>query len=161
VPASFGTTQTFVSATRFCQITQPFQPQVKLLGSYALPWWNLMISGTFQSLPGPEIEANWAVTSAQIAPSLSRPLAQGPTATVSVPLIRPWSVFGDRLNQIDFRLGKRFRAGPYRFTGQFDLYNLLNANPVLSLNNTYGSAWLTPVNILPGRLFKAGIELTF
>jgi hypothetical protein len=51
--------------------------------------------------------------------------------------------------------------GPLRFQGQFDLYNLLNVNPVLGQNNTYGPAWLTPLNILPGRLFKAGIEVTF
>jgi hypothetical protein len=160
VPASFGTTQTFVASTRFCDVAQPFQPDFKVLATYPLPW-DLMVSGTFQSLPGPEIEANWAVRSTQIAPSLGRPLAAGATQTVNVPLIRPWSVFGDRLNQVDFRLARRFRVGSVRLTSQFDLYNLLNANPVLAQNNTYGAAWLTPVNILPGRLFKAGVELTF
>jgi outer membrane receptor protein involved in Fe transport len=48
-----------------------------------------------------------------------------------------------------------------RFEVQFDLYNLLNSNPVTALNSTYGTAWLRPINILPGRLAKFGIQWEF
>jgi outer membrane receptor protein involved in Fe transport len=150
-----------VAATRFCETNPPLQPQVKLLGVLPLPWWSLLLSGTYQSLPGISVEANLQVRGADIAPSLGRPFSGGATATVSVPLIQPFTVFADRLNQFDFRVTRRFRAGPFRVEGQLDLYNLLNANPVTALNATYGTAWLRPINILPGRLLKAGVQLEF
>jgi hypothetical protein len=42
-----------------------------------------------------------------------------------------------------------------------DLYNSLNANPVLALNNTYGSQWQRPTQILQGRLLKLGVQIDF
>ena len=42
-----------------------------------------------------------------------------------------------------------------------DLYNLLNANPVYGQNNTYGSAWLKPTQILLGRMLKLGVQVDF
>ena len=44
---------------------------------------------------------------------------------------------------------------------QFDVYNALNANSILSLNTRYGSAWLRPIQILDGRIIKFGGQLTF
>jgi hypothetical protein len=41
------------------------------------------------------------------------------------------------------------------------LYNALNASPVLLLNTTYGPNWEQPTQILPGRLFKFGAQVTF
>jgi hypothetical protein len=162
VPRVFGTSLFGdVAATRFCETNPPFQPQVKFIGVYPLPWWNLNFSGTFQSLPGISTEANMNVRGADIAPSLGRPFSGGATATVSVPLIQPFTVFADRLNQFDFRVTRRFRLGPVRLEGQFDLYNLLNSNPITALNATYGTAWLRPINILPGRLFKFGVQMEF
>jgi hypothetical protein len=144
-----------VATTRFCETDPPFQPQVKLIGLYPLPWYGLILSGTYQGLPGISVEANMNVRGSDIAPSLGRPFSGGPTATVSVPLIQPFTMFADRLNQFDFRATRRFRlAGNHRFEVQFDLYNLLNSNPVTALNSTYGTAWLRPINILPGRLAK-------
>ena len=36
-----------------CDVTPPFQTQVKLLGVYPWPWWGIQTSATIQSLPGP------------------------------------------------------------------------------------------------------------
>ena len=44
---------------------------------------------------------------------------------------------------------------------QFDIYNLFNGNPVISMNNTYGSAWQRPTVVQVGRLFKFGAQLNF
>jgi hypothetical protein len=44
---------------------------------------------------------------------------------------------------------------------QLDLYNALNANPVLAYNSTYGSAWQNPALILKGRLIKFGLQVKF
>ena len=145
---------------RFCDVVPPLLTQMKLLGVYPLPWWNLTASATFQSIPGTEITADLVVPNADIAPSLGRDLA-GRRRTVLIPLISPGSLYGDRLNQLDFRFSAPFRAGGIRFEPQFDLYNALNSNPVLAMNGRFGSAWQRPVNILAGRLFKVGVQMDF
>jgi outer membrane receptor protein involved in Fe transport len=43
--------------------------------------------------------------------------------------------------------------------GMFDIYNLLNASTITSVNTRYGSQWLVPTAFLPGRLFKFGVQL--
>jgi hypothetical protein len=45
-----------------------------------------------------------------------------------------------------------------------DMYNALNANAVLAVNDTSGTTgttWIVPRRILPARLFKFGVQLTF
>ena len=81
--------------------------------------------------------------------------------TVSVPLIKPGTVFGERLHHIDFRITKTFAVGRGRLRPQVDVYNLTNANPVLNQNNTFGTNWLRPTAILPGRLVKFGVQVDF
>jgi len=131
-----------------------------LLGSYTLPW-TIQVSGTFQNVPGPQITAAYQARSADIAGSLGRNLAAGATATYTAPLIAPGTMYGDRLNQLDARVTKTIRFGGKRMQAMFDFYNLLNVGSVLVLNNAYGGAWLTPTALLPGRLFKVGMQLDF
>ena len=100
-------------------------------------------------------------TNAQIAPSLGRNLAGGAGSVVTAQIVPPGTVYGDRLNQLDFRITKNVTAGRIRFQPQFDIYNLLNNNATLSLNYSYGSAWQRPVAIEPGRLIKAGVQVNF
>jgi hypothetical protein len=42
-----------------------------------------------------------------------------------------------------------------------DIGNALNASTVLLQNNTYGSNWLRPAYIVPGRLLKPTVDITF
>jgi hypothetical protein len=91
-------------------------------------------------------------------------LTAGPNGTVSVNLIEPNSVLSDRVNQLDLRLSRNFVWRATKIRASFDVYNALNANPVSQWNQTYGrngAAWLTPTSILPGRLAKFGVQLTF
>ena len=149
-----------------CRQQSPMLTQVKLLGSYNLPW-GVSAAATFQSIPGQQILANFVATGADVVPSLGRSLAAGANATVTVPLIRPNSVYGDRVNQIDLRLGRTFRFRGAALKGMVDLYNLVNSNTVILWNNTYGTraaagaAWLRPSQILGGRMLKFGVQLDF
>jgi len=152
-------TQPFV-----CQSNPPLQPQVKLLGIYPIPWGGLQASATFQSLPGPQILANYTATSAIIRPSLGRNLASGANGTVVVPLIQPGSLYGDRLNQFDLRLAKVDTVGRLRIQEQIELFNMFNASPALLVNNNYSpgpTGWQRPTQILQGRLLKFGLQLQF
>ena len=56
---------------------------------------------------------------------------------MTINLIEPGSLYGDRINQLDFRFAKIFRFGGKRAMVALDLYNALNANPVLTYNNTF------------------------
>ena len=103
-----------------------------------------------------EIQANFAVTNA-VVEGLGRPL----TFTSTVPIIEPGTVFGDRLYQLDLRIAKSFRLNTFTVRMLLDVANALNANPVLLQNNAYGPNWLRPTYILPGRVFKPTVEVTF
>ena len=125
---------------------------------YPLPWWGLQTSATFQSLPGPEITASYTASNAQIARrSAATWRRAGPPPGLQrhrdrAAASRPAPMFGDRLNQVDFRLSKTFTLpGSRRVQALVDLYNLFNANPVLAQNNTFGPQWQRPTQILQGR----------
>jgi hypothetical protein len=148
-------------STDFCHVETPFLTQVKLLGVVPLPW-SLQVSGTYQSLPGPHISANAAFTSAQIAPSLGRPLSSASTAVVNI--VSPGTLYGERLNQLDMRLSKTVRIGRTRIEGILDIFNALNGNAVTAVNNTYGSTgatWLQPTQVLAARLLRLGAQVSF
>ena len=79
-------------------------------------------------------------------------------------LFEPNTLFEDRLTQLDVRVAKSFRFGGARVRAMADVYNLLNANTLLSSNGRYGgttSPWPLPTAILGARTFKFGAELTF
>jgi hypothetical protein len=146
----------------FCRTAPPVQAQVKFQGSYALPWWGLQTSATVQSLPGPQITASYVVPNALIAPVLGRNLT---SATATLQLIGPGTLFADRVNQMDVRVAKTVKVGRSRIQGMFDVYNVFNASAVLSLNTAYApppaTSWLRPLSILPGRLAKFGVQFDF
>jgi len=146
----------------YCHQESPFLTQWKALATYTVPKVDIKISGTFQSLPGPHIPANYVVTNAIILSSstLGRPLVGASNMTVNV--AQPGSVYGERLNQTDLRFGKLFNLGGSRRTVvNLDLYNAFNANPVVALNSTYGSAWQTPTAVLQARFVKISAQFDF
>jgi hypothetical protein len=149
------------TSTEFCRIETPFLSQIKFLGSFTLPY-DIQVAGTLQSLPGPMITANAVYTSGQVAPSLGRQLSSASTVTVNV--IEPGTLYGERMNQLDLRLSKIVTTGRVRVQGMFDLYNVLNGNAVVAVNNTYGTngaSWAVPQRILPARLIKFGVQMSF
>jgi hypothetical protein len=119
----------------------------------------LLLSAVYQSYPGPVLAANYVVPTAVVAQSLGRPLS-GNAATVTVPLIEPRSLFGDRMNQFDLRFGKVPRAGRSRYQLNLDLYNRFNAAPALTEATTL-SNFRTPTAVFPPRLFKDSAQYDF
>jgi hypothetical protein len=156
----------------FCNYQLPWrgQTQVKLNGSYPLPW-DLQASAVFQNLPGIPVTASYVATNAEILPTLGRNLAQcgaNPICNGTVTLnnlFEPNTVFADRLNQLDLRLTKIIAIGRTRVQGMFDMYNAFNANTVLALNNRYSvtgiNPWQRPTSILGARLLKFGMQFDF
>lgn len=166
VPETIPAARAAANSDRFCRTQSPFLTQVKLLGAYTLPY-DVQLSGTFQTSPGPEITASATFVNAQIAPSLGRNLSSGSTATIG--LVEPKTLYGERLYQVDFRFAKKFTLNRARFQATVDLYNALNGNTLLVQSNTYGatigatagSAWQRPQAILPARVVKFGLQTNF
>jgi hypothetical protein len=144
----------------YCHVDTPFQPQIKFLGSYTVPKIDLRLAGTLQSVPGPQILANYIASNAVVQPSLGRPLSGG-AANVTVNLVAPGTMYGERLNQLDLRLSKPIKFGDRtKLTVNLDLYNALNASTVLSLSSNYAN-WQTPQGILPARIFELSARVDF
>jgi hypothetical protein len=146
----------------FCDAATPWLTQVKFVAAYTVPRVGVQVSGTLQNLPGPALSAAYVASNAIIVPSLGRPLSGG-AANATVNLIQPNSVNFDRYTQVDLRVGKSIRIGTYRAGVNLDMFNALNANSVLALNNTFGGArpWLTPQAIMQGRLLKISGQFDF
>jgi hypothetical protein len=148
---------------RFCDSVPPFRTTLKASAAYRLPY-DFQLSGTFLSAPGASVNANYTVTAALAGRTIIGSTA-GAT-TISVNLIDPNSVFLDRRNQLDLRLGKSFRYGRTRIQGFADIFNVLNAGTVVRVNETYGSNpatnnWLAPLAIQDGRYIRFGTQLSF
>jgi hypothetical protein len=120
----------------------------------------VQLSATVQSLPGAQVAANYVVSSAVVAQTLGRPLAGG-AANVTINLLTTGQMYSDRINQLDLRVAKVFKFGRVRTTAGLDLFNALNAATVLSLNQTYGPAWLTPTSVIQARFAKVSAQIDF
>jgi hypothetical protein len=142
-------------------VVTPFEghTQVKLNGSYPLPG-DIVLSGAFQNIPGPDYDANYPATSAEIARSLGRPLAGG-TRTATVPLVTPKTLFEPRITRLDLRVSKIFQINRVRLQLNLDAYNALNAGDIISINSTFDSRWRQPNSILDPRHIQIGGQLSF
>ena len=95
--------------------------------------------------------------------SLGRPLA-GNVQNVTINLVQPGTLYGDRVNELDLRFAKLLRFGNTRTRISLDLYNALNSAAVLSYNQTFNPAtttWLTPTSVLAARVAKIGASIEF
>jgi hypothetical protein len=153
---------TVSTTSPYCHVAYGWLTQLRGLGSYMIPKIDMQVSAVFQSKPGALLSANYAMPSAQVATFLGRP-PSGNVPNVTINLIEPGSLYGDRINQLDFRFAKNFQFGGKRAMISLDLYNAMNANPVLTYNNSFtpGGPWLQPNSILTGRLARISAEWTF
>ena len=144
---------------QYCRQASPYLTNVKFAGSYTVPRLDVLVSGTFRSVPGAEIYANYVATNAVIAPSLGRALSSG-VANLPVTILKPGTLYGERLNQVDMRVGKILRFGRTKTSLNLDIYNLFNVNTVLTVNNAFAT-WQRPTSILLARFAKIGMQFDF
>jgi hypothetical protein len=135
------------------------QTQVKFIGSFNVPRADVQVSGTLQSVPGPTVLANYVAINALVQPSLGRPLS-GNAANVTVNVVEPGSLYGQRLNELDLRFSKILKFARTRTSLNLDVYNVFNANTVLTQNNSY-AVWQQPQTILLARFAKISVQFDF
>jgi hypothetical protein len=143
----------------YCHVANAFLTQVKFIGSYTIPRVDLQVSAAFQSLPGPQLIANFDAPTTDVRPSLGRDLAGG-TRNVRVNLVEPGTMYGERMQQLDIRFAKILRVAGTRTTLGVDLYNALNSSAVLRENAAFGR-WRQPIEILLARFVKFNVQFDY
>jgi hypothetical protein len=143
----------------FCHQESPFLTQLKFMGTYIIPVVDVQVSATFQSVPGPEIRADYQVTNPVAMPGLGRPLA-GNQASQTFAAVSPLSTWGERLNEVDLRIGKIFRIGSRRADFNIDIFNLFNSDTVLTENPNL-AVFRRPTGIVLARFVKIGGTFAF
>ena len=153
--------------TDFCKTEPPWGSgtQLKFLAVYPLPW-ELQTSVIYQNFAGVENTPTITLTNAQIAPSLGRNLGQCGaaatcTATVTVPLVPPGTMFEPRLQQVDVRFSRLVPGGQLPHPGQprhrEPLQREQRAQPAAAVRPDLSNA----LQIMGGRLMKVGAQLDF
>jgi hypothetical protein len=144
----------------YCRQSEPMLTQVKALGSYNIPKIDVLVAGTFSSRPGVNLQANRVYTSQEVAGSLGRPLSGG-VANITVNVLEPNVMFGDRIDQLDFRIAKILRFGRTRTNIALDLVNALNSSDILTYNPLFNATWPTPTAVLTARLMRISAQIEF
>jgi hypothetical protein len=137
----------FLRGGRFCDernLGIPFRHDFKVAGTLPLPY-GFEFSSTVVSFAGNESQVLWEVPIAEF-PNRQR------TMPTQVRLDRPGTNYLPQWNQVDVSFQKHFRFGRYQWTAQLDLYNALNAAPVLTETQTFGPQLGFPNTVLQGRL---------
>jgi len=145
----------------FCNDVQPFLTQVKAIGTYVIPKIDVLVSGTFSSLPGPSLVANVnfaANAGSALQQSLGRPLASG-AAFQTVNVLAPDTLFGDRANDFDMRIGKILKFKGMRTNVALDIVNLFNSDAILTYNPLLNATWPTPTGVIQARLARLSVQL--
>ena len=135
-----------------------------------IPKIEVQISGTYQSIPGPLIEANVTYTSTQVSAALGRPSSFGTTEVQVIPVDAARGVprggtdagisYGERMHQIDFRVGKILRFGGTRTAVNLDLFNAFNSDAILRESATFAT-FRNATRILLGRIVKISASIGF
>jgi len=158
-PTSFSQSPT----NPWCDTSSGWVTRVTALGSYTIPTIDVQVAGTLRSDQGQQLAANWtAPNSATVG--LNRPFAGIGSQTITVNLIEPGTLYGERINQIDMRFAKILRFGRTRSTVGVDVYNLANSAAVLTHNLTFISTtntWLRPNSVLQARFVKLSAQIDF
>jgi len=156
-------TSTVSPTSPYCHADYGWLTQFRGLATYTIPKIDVQFSGVMQSKPGALLAANYAVSAATVAQSLGR-APSGNVTSVTVNLLAPGQMYGDRINQLDFRAAKILRFGRTKTMIGVDMYNALNSSAILTYNNTYGGptgTWLLPNAILTGRMTRISAEFTW
>jgi len=147
----------------YCRQVEPWLTTFKGIASYLIPRVDVNVAGTFSSRPGVSLSANVTYTNADMLnparSTLGRNIVGANTLTINV--LEPNTVFGDRIDQLDIRVGKILRFGRTRTNLNLDIVNALNSNDNLAYSATFGATWPAPTSVLTARLFRLSAQLDF
>jgi hypothetical protein len=147
----------------YCHNDPGFITKANAIASYIIPKADVLVAMTFRSDQGAPLVANWNAPSATvIQPALGRPVTGG-AATTTINLIAPGDIWGDRVNELDFRFGKILKFSRFRVNAGIDFYNILNQAAVLTYSATFapGGSAFAPTSVLSPRFMKLSAQIDF
>jgi hypothetical protein len=152
----------------FCHRESGWQTNAKGLATYNVPRIDVLVSGTFHSVPfaganfpsiaGQSLGAQ--VLALPFQTNLGRGFSSG-QAIQFLNLVEPGTKYGDRLNGVDLRFGKVFRYNNTRTMLALDVFNVANSNTTDVFVQSYGPNYLAPVSVTSARLFKISAQFDF
>jgi hypothetical protein len=162
----------------FCHRESGWQTNYKGLASYNVPKIDVLVSGTFHSLPYPGsnfpsiINQSLGGTAFLLNGETSVGFARGFSGAAPVQffdIVKPGTVgYPDRLNGLDLRFGKILRYGRTKALVAVDMFNITNSNAADVIQQTYGptiltpqSTYLNPLSITQARFFKISAQFDF
>jgi len=161
-----------------CHRESGWQTNVKGLATYNVPKADVLISGTFRSLPYagsefPSIQSQslsgqvlaFNIPGVLNTTSLNRPFGSGQVVEF-LNIVKPGVSYGDRLNAVDLRFGKILKYGTTKTQVTLDVYNLFNSNTTEVYQRNYTapgptSTYLNPLSIMSARFFKITAQFDF
>ena len=158
----------------FCHRESGWNTNIKGLASYNVPKIDVLLSGTWHSVPYPgnnfpsvtSQSLGGQVLAVPIAETnLGRPLSSGlPIEFFNI--VEPGKLKYERLSQADMRVGKNLRFGRTKTLVALDIFNVFNSNTPDVYQTTYSapsatSTYLYPLSITVGRFFKISAQLDF
>jgi len=155
----------------YCHTESPWLTSFRALATYTIPRIDVLVSTVFQDKPniGTEqiasLPANYTLSAADqaaAAAQIGRPLTT--TGALTVNLLAPGELYGDRIRQLDLSTKKIIRLGGQRLTVGADFYNLLNNNVTLLFNGVFvpnTAGWQSPAQYMNPRVFRLNAEYSW
>jgi hypothetical protein len=167
----------------------PWQPSLKLSGSVPV-WKQIMVSGSWQNLQGynpdfsavpsadghqtgtPSYGSYFLITRTTRYPAgCPSPCPAGqlvlPTltqASLRIPLDPYGSVFTERVNEVELRISRSFRAGKtFTVEPRVEIFNLLNHDAITAYRSvSFGTpSYLQPSALPPARFIGFGLQVRY
>lgn len=156
----------------FCDdyaIDIPWKNQFKLSGTRNIGW-GFELSMALQSNQSPNSTRTMTVTR-----GVTRYPAGCPAPCPAGQIIMPTGTFGqgslvvflepergtfvERINQIDFKLSRRFQVGRFSLLPVVEVFNLNNSDAIISYvtTNALSASYLAPNSIMQGRMLGVGL----
>ncbi len=152
-----------------CRNDPGFITKVTGLASYMIPRVEILLAATLRSDQGAPLRAQYNApvgTSAATPGSVWQALGRQPAvagSTMSIDLVKPGEVWGDRVNELNLRFAKVLRYGRTRTHVGIDVFNVLNSDAILTYNQTFqvNGPWLAPQSVLTPRFVKLSAQIDF
>ncbi|MEZ5284932.1 MAG: hypothetical protein R2712_09000 [Vicinamibacterales bacterium] len=151
------------------QLDMPWLQEIKLAGSYRLPWQDIQVNVAYQSYNGQPLFTRWNLSpTTRYAANCVGACRPGelvvPNLTLAsyvLDLVAPGQSYYPRQHQLDMGFRKLFRVGRYQLSAQADIFNIVNSSYVKNQNITWGASLGQPLDILQPRTLRLAAQLRF
>jgi hypothetical protein len=146
-----------VPSLRYCRREPPFRALYKGSFGYLLPY-DIQVAGSFQARPGIPLGAGWTVTSA-VSQAAGGQALTGGVSSIAVELMNPDRDFYSYVYTNDLTVSHIFRlGGRRRLRAYTEIFNFMNSSTIFTRNETFGTQWYNPINLVDARRFQFGAQ---